>query len=136
REPDVWGRVAQALLNVGDVDECVAALRRQVALAPSLGVWNNLGVAYAIKGNSEASIKAFQQAVRVEDGSDSKGACLVGRNVVHLLTVTGQTEMVLQVADDMILRDFEGALLRDKRLGDVYLFYADALVKARRGEEA
>lgn len=135
RESSAWGRLARALLNLGKIDDCIHALKRQGALSQSPSVWNNLGVAYAAKRQTQASIKSFKYALSLQEDDASRGAYLIARNVVQLLSVTDQNHMVVRIAGDLTANASQ-IIRSDEQLGDIFAFQISSLRKIGRKQEA
>ena len=139
REPSMWGRMARSLLKIGATDECIEALKRQGAFERSTSVWNNLGVAYAVRNSKEQSIQAFRYALTVEEKGGSRDEMIVARNTAQLISTTGNHQLLLDITKSLVgvhIASKEFVLADDHQLSDIYGFHINALINLGRKDEA
>ena len=125
--PEGWARLARASLQLGDTDTAITALRRQASLHESSGVWNNLGVAYAIRKDRERALQAFKRAIDL--GTDSRGRdyFLAARNIAQVFAESGANEDLLRFTTAVLESDGKQLTRRDDALSDLYALHMHGL---------
>ena len=136
KDAAVWARLARSLLRMNLIDDCIFALRNQGALKNSMAVWNNLGVAHAMKKSTALSLRAFKYALTLTSEDGLQQELLVARNIAQAFKDMGKPELVLDVTNHLIAQDEGFEMAKDVRLGDLYIFHIDALRKLGRAAEA
>lgn len=139
REPATWGRMARSLLAINAIDECIDALKRQGAFEKSTSVWNNLGVAYAMRGQKEQSLQAFKYALTVEANGGSKAEMVVARNTAQLISTLGKPQLLFDVTSSLIgdeIASGEFTVAADPQLCDIYGFHISALIQVGKKNDA
>jgi tetratricopeptide (TPR) repeat protein len=123
---DGWSRLARASLQLKDTDTAIAALRRQASLAESSRVWNNLGVAYAIRRDLERALPAFKQALAMAESSD-RDYFLAARNIAQLLAELDRGDELLRFTSVVLKSDGKQLVRQDSVLSDLYGLHLHAL---------
>jgi tetratricopeptide (TPR) repeat protein len=82
----VWNRLARALLKINQPGEAIAAIKRQASLGETTQVWNNLGVAYYVKGDKEKAKESFAHALTIKLQGDDDGFNIAATNYAAVLT--------------------------------------------------
>jgi tetratricopeptide (TPR) repeat protein len=133
----VWDKLARALLKIKEASEAIAALKRQASLKDGSAVWNNLGVAYYVKGDKKKALESFQHAV-------SKG---VAENTISLYIATTNfaalsTEMdmagsdVLKIVDEVLRTDTRHLFASRRELSRMFFIKFTNLIRVKRFQDA
>jgi tetratricopeptide (TPR) repeat protein len=136
RSVGIWARLARAALQIGNADECIAALKRQGSLQDNSAVWNNLGVAYQAKGMGTRGLQAFKHALSFSRGNVDHDYLLAARNVAQYLTSHADSGETLKFVKSVLEADSDNQCLKDNDLSDLHAFHLRALRNSGRPEEA
>jgi tetratricopeptide (TPR) repeat protein len=126
-ESGVWERLARALLELGKFDECIGALKRQASLEETSAVWNNLGVAYARRGDVQRAQQSFKHAMEREPSKLGREQFLAARNMAQVISGRLTPTQTLAFTRQVLALDKEGMIRTDDTLSDLYAFHIDAL---------
>lgn len=132
----VWARLARALLEIGEHNEAIAALKRQGSVEDSTEVWNNLGVAYHLRGDETQALKSFNHAVSVADDINAEGYLLAARNLANAMVKERTGELVLRFVDGVVVPENQELFASNKSASGIFAAKMTALVKLRRNVEA
>lgn len=136
KDPSVWGRLARALLELGEFGEAIAALKRQGSIEDTSAVWNNLGVAYYRKGDKKRAFESYKYAMEKDSETPTRNTFLAARNVALMFNEVHDYQSLLKLTSAIIAEDKARLILRDKELCSLYMLFAQALRKTGKREEA
>ncbi len=122
RSAQMWARYARALMECGQSDKALAALKRQASIQESAGVYNNLGVIYGRLGDKKRAAEYYAYAMRkgVEGEHDY---LLAARNLLSAFAEVGAFGDLVAVGKEIIRSDSEGNAAKDKVLSDIYVLF-------------
>lgn len=120
-DESVWARLARALLEIGNVDESLTALKRQASIKDRTSVWNNLGVAYYRKGPSfrRKAYEAFRHALRSEFVENDQSYLVAVKNLSNLLFEDGDYRGTIKMIDAVMTQGNVGAILSNRDISDL-----------------
>ena len=130
-----WGRLARAMMDIGEYPQAIDALHHQAALDGSAVVWNNLGVAHLRGGNLKNAMEAFKHAFQVGASTKDRGYFLAALNISAQLARARQVDHLLRFTRPLVASDENGLCLQDSVLSDIYLYYLHALSMNKKEEE-
>lgn len=136
KDSPIWERLARSLLRVGLIEDSVLALKRQGAIRPTAGVWNNLGVAYARKKDYTKAMESFRQAVYSSGDGTITQDLVIAKNSAALVSSVGQFGQVIAITAHVVEQDSDYSLAFDDVISDIYSLHMNALVKLHRRREA
>ena len=125
--PEGWARLARATLQLHDTDTATTALRRQASLYESSGVWNNLGVAYAIRNDRERALQAFKRALDLGSADIGRDYFLAARNIAQMLAESGANDDLLRFTTAVLDSDTKQLTRQDDALSDLYALHMHGL---------
>ena len=115
----IWARHARACMRLGEVQEAIAALKREASVEESCRVWNNLGVAYQATGQAQRSGQAFARAVELGSDSKSSSYFLACRNTAQFLFSNSEWAHTVRFVETVLEEDKEGLCFKDLNLIDL-----------------
>ena len=136
KNSSMWARLARALLEIGETNEAIAALKRQASIENTSFVWNNLGVAYHRRKDRKKAYEAFKHAMKLEVDSPSRNFFLAARNLTSLLADEGAYKEILSFSNAVFSDDRHHTILKDRQLADMYIFHVHALARTGAKKEA
>lgn len=136
KNSSVWARLARALLRIGETSEAIAAIKRQASLEDHSEVWNNLGIAYHVKGDAQNSIKSFKHAMELSSTIDEYGFCAAARNAAALISRTHPPEQVIKFIDEVLRPENEKIFATGRDLATIFIIKLQSMVKARKIKES
>lgn len=136
KDAPLWGRLARALLELGEIGEAIAALKRQGSIEDTSSVWNNLGVAYSRKGDKKRALESYKYAMEKDSEEPTRDTFLAARNVALMFNENGDYQSLLKLASAIIAEDENQLIPKDRALCSLYMFFAQALRKTGRQREA
>lgn len=136
KDASIWGRLARSLVRLNLYENCAYALKRQGSLAPSVAVWNNLGVTYARQKFFPRSLQAFKHALTLTPEDGARQQLLVYKNLAAMLSSQTQYAEVVRILEPILRQDQNFDLARDERLAEIYSTYLGAVASLDRTEEA
>ena len=125
--PEGWARLARGSLQLGDTDTAINALRRQASLHEASGVWNNLGVAYAIRRERDKALQAFKRAIDLGAESRGRDYFLAARNIAQVFAESGANDDLLRFTTAVLGSDSKELTRRDDALSDLYALHMHGL---------
>jgi tetratricopeptide (TPR) repeat protein len=125
--PDAWGRLARAYMQIREFDGAITALRREASLRDSSSVWNNLGAVRAIQGVRTRALECFKHAIEKGSGKKDRSSLVAARNIARLLLSYGNPQLTLAYTSELIAKDRDKTFLGDNQLSDIYAFHLHAL---------
>jgi tetratricopeptide (TPR) repeat protein len=128
KDERIWSRLARSLLRIGRPQECIQALKRQASLRDSSEVWNNLGIAYEMSGDSERGRRSFFRAMDLAEEAGHE-YFLAARNLSQSLVNKDPHGELLPFVQGVLKLDLDGKVIRDRALSDLYVFEIHSLVK-------
>ncbi len=137
KSPDIWARLARALLYLGQIDEAIAALKRQGSLGASSEVWNNLGVAYIEQRNYQKAYGALSHALLKEEEENNKGRdyLLAARNLCQLLAIKNEFKDLLKFSSVILKESDINIIKKDRDFSDIVAFNLHSLWKLGKKNE-
>ena len=132
----VWGRLARALLTMGETNEAIAAIKRQASLDDDSSVWNNLGVAYLVKGDRQKSLEAFKHAMMLSTDENAYGFCIAARNITSLIASHHRPNETVMFIDNIVRADNKNLFASRPELASIFVVKFQSLVRANRNVEA
>lgn len=136
RLPSIWGRLARALLQIGQSHEALAALRRQASQEDTSAVWNNIGVAHVAGGNRKSALSAFKHSVSKISKESAFDGYLAIRNTLAMLVDDKSFDDAIRLARIALFDDKEKLIPREKRLCDIYVFFLHSLRRSGDSKQA
>lgn len=131
-----WARLARALLEIGEHNEAIAALKRQGSVEDSCEVWNNLGAAYHRRGDESQALKSFSHAMTLSDNLRSEEYLIAARNVANAMIKNVSEELVLRFVDSVVAPSNQQLFAVSKNASGIFTAKMTALVKLQRNAEA
>lgn len=119
KNPAIWGRLARALLEIDEIGESIAALKRQGSIEDTSAVWNNLGVAYYRKNDRRKAYESFKHAMTKATVGHSRDYFLAARNLSTLLIEDRDIDNLASFTGALIKEDEAGLIRRDRHLSDI-----------------
>lgn len=135
KNSSVWGRLARALLGLGETGEAIAALKRQASVQENSEVWNNLGVAYATARDSGRALESFKHALEISNGVVDFGFCLAARNIASTLVSSRPPAAILSFVDSVLSSRNRELFATRQELFPIFVIKLQALYKLERIEE-
>lgn len=136
KNSSMWARLARALLEIGETNEAIAALKRQASIENTCQVWNNLGVAYHKHGDTKKAYEAFKYAMKLEGNSPTRSFYLAARNITSLLMDDHSYKEALSFTAAIISEDVRLKILADPQLAEMYIFQVSSLHHIGASEKA
>lgn len=136
KNSSMWARLARALLEIGETNEAIAALKRQGSIENTCQVWNNLGVAYHKHGDKKKAYEAFKHAMQLDTEASSRNFFLAARNITALLIEDGAYKEILSFTKTIIAKDVRQKVLVDPQLAEMYMFHVSSLHHIGASENA
>src|SRR5260221_68325 len=136
KNPLMWARLARALLEIGELNQAIAALKRQGSVEDTSAVWNNLGVAYYRKKDPSQALICFRYAMTKDTGSRTQDFFLAACNAALVIAEKRDFDELLKFTSAVLLADRDRSILYDNTLSDLYVFYLHALKNLDQGEKA
>jgi tetratricopeptide (TPR) repeat protein len=127
KNSSMWARLARALLELGETNEAIAALKRQGSIENTNPVWNNLGVAYHRRRDRKKAYEAFKYAMTLELDTPSRNFFLAARNFAALLAEDQAYKEILSFTKAILANDGNQMVLSDPQLADIFIFQVHAL---------
>jgi Tfp pilus assembly protein PilF len=135
KSAQMWARYARALIESGQSDKALAALKRQASIQESAGVYNNLGVVHGRLGDKKRAAEYFSFAM--QKGTEGEhDYLLAARNLLSAATEAGAFKDVVALGREVIKSDFEGNAARDKILSDIYVLFVYGVAQLRNRQDA
>lgn len=132
--PTLWSRLARALLKIGNIEESVAALKRQGSIEDTSEVWNNLGVAYTKQKSLKKAYECFAHSMRL--GQDNPNQYfLAGRNLAFLLSENKMFHELIRFSETLLTEDTNEVTIKDDVLSDIWAIYLFTLASERKLEK-
>jgi tetratricopeptide (TPR) repeat protein len=134
----IWARLGRGLLQIGEVGEAIAAIKRQASVEEDSNVWNNLGVAYHRKSDSHRAAACFKHAMEIGSRASNRddGYAIAAVNLAIVLAQSKPPKEVLSFVD-VLFRDLDvEQLLRRTELTGIFQVKLRALIRSRRMLEA
>ena len=135
KEAAGWARLARACLQIGNIPETITALQRQAGVEESSSVYNNLGVAHALRGDQPRALQWFQQAMAIGTGKWDRGYFLAARNVAQALIAAGAYEKVISFTTAVAAKDLKGLCVSADDVSDLYACHMHALRNLNRADD-
>jgi tetratricopeptide (TPR) repeat protein len=132
----MWARLARALIHMQEYGEAIAALKRQSSVEDSADLWNNLGVAYHLRGDKTKAAESFLQAMRVSLEPTDYAFCLAAKNGAALLMREGKIAEALRIVDAVLLDVNRDLIFNREDLSQLVLIKLDALSRGRQTKAA
>lgn len=136
KDASVWARLARALLELGEVGEAIAALKRQGSIEDTSAVWNNLGVAYYRRGDKRKALESYKYAMEKDSADPTHSTFMAARNVALMFNEFHDYKSLLKLTLAVIAEDKARLIPKDKLLCSLYMFFIQALSKTGQREEA
>lgn len=138
RDAAMWARLARALLELGDTNESIAALKKQGSLVDSPAVWNNLGVAYCRRNDGKKAFESFKHAMDVGTEDPSRDFFLAARNLAVLMSKEFDPLDTIRFVEAVVAEDgkHDFALMAEHDLSDLYTVEIAALHRMGKYREA
>ncbi len=138
RDAAMWARLARALLELGDTNEAIAALKKQGSLADSPAVWNNLGVAYCRRNDGKKAVESFKHAMDIGAKDPSRDFFLAARNLAVLMSKESNPLETIRFVKAVVAEDgkHDFALMAEHDLSDLYTVEIAALHRMGKYREA
>jgi Tfp pilus assembly protein PilF len=128
KNSSMWARLARALLELGEFNESIAALKRQGSIEDNSAVWNNLGVAYHRKKDRKKASEAFKFSMKLELENPTRTFFLAARNLALMLGEDRSYEQLLSFTESVLADDKHSLILYDRQLSDLCIFHVHSLV--------
>lgn len=132
----VWGRLARALLKIGEASEAIAAVKRQASLEDSSRVWNNLGVAYNVKQDRKKALESFKHALTLASDQKDFGFCIAATNFAALSIGHTRPEEILKFIDEIVRPENIASFASHRELSKIFPIKLRSLLSARRVKDA
>ncbi|HUX89899.1 MAG TPA: hypothetical protein VMV48_04330 [Gallionellaceae bacterium] len=126
KEPEIWARLARAMLRLGDTNEAISSLKRQGSLEDTSGVWNNLGVAYLLQKNIKKAYESLIHAMK-KDTEKSKVYFLAARNLASLFMEHRQYAELTKFTSTILSEDIQNQTSKDDVLSDILAMHLHSL---------
>ena len=132
-----WERLARSLLEIGKIDESIAALKRQGALKKTSAMWNNLGVAYHRRNDNKKALESFKQAM-VDAGKDdaTRDFFLAARNIATIFQQNASSKELLSFTENILNIDSARLSLTHREFADIIMLRIHALFRSGSEIEA
>lgn len=130
KNPEVWARLARAMLRLGDTHGAIAALKRQGSLEDTSGVWNNLGVAYTLQNNIKKAYESLTHAMET-DSEERKVYFLAARNLASLFAEHRKYGEVSIFTSTILSEDTQNQTAKDDVLSDIWAIHLHSLWSQR-----
>ena len=124
--PEVWARLARAMLRLGNTYEAIAALKRQGSLEDTSAVWNNLGVSYSLQNKVTKAYESLIHAME-KDSEMGKVYFLAARNLAQLLTDNKKFSELTKFTSAVISEVTNDEIIKDDVLSDIWVFHLHGL---------
>jgi Tfp pilus assembly protein PilF len=122
KSAQMWARYARALVESGQNDKALAALKRQASIQESAAVYNNLGVVHGRMGDKKRAPEYFAFAMR--KGTEGEhDYFLAGRNLLSAAIEASAFGDAVALGRDLIKVDVEANAAKDKTLSDIYVLF-------------
>lgn len=128
KNPDIWGRLARALLRINQPSEAIAALKRQASIDQSSRVWNNLGVAYLAKRDAPKALESFKHALTLGKTNRDFGYCIAATNFAGLSASVYPPQNILKFVDETVVSENFDRFASHRDLSGIFLAKLKALV--------
>ena len=125
--PSMWARLARALLELGEINEAIAALKRQGSIENTGLVWNNLGVAYHKKHDKKKAYEALKHAIKITGNQDLETSLFAARNFAAMLIENHEYKKVISFTKFIFTDEVHQSIANDPQLADMYLYHVCAL---------
>lgn len=134
----IWARLGRGLLEIGEVGEAIAAIKRQASLEEDSKVWNNLGVAYYRKSDSHRAAACFKHAMEIGSRSSTRddGYAIAAVNLAIVFAESKSPKEVLSFVDRLFGELDVEQLLHRAELTGIFQVKLRALVKSHQTLEA
>lgn len=126
KNPEIWARLARAMLRLGNTNEAIAALRRQGSIEDTSAVWNNLGVAYSLQHNYKKAYESLSHAMN-KDFEDEGVYYVVARNFVQLLADQKRFAELTKFTSAFLSEDTKELTVKDPVLSDILAIHIYSL---------
>lgn len=136
KDPAVWARLGQSLLELGQVDEAIAAWKRQGSIEDISSVWNNLGVAYQRRNDPTKALESFKRAMSMSGQASDPVFCLAGKNAAALMLKLGKAREALKLTLLVHQPANHRQFLAKKSLAGIFAVELEALRQVGRSTEA
>lgn len=136
KDAGVWGRLARALIGVGESGEAIAALKRQASLEDTSEVWSNLGVAHHIRGDTQKALQCLKHAMGISPDMAAYGFCVAARNTAVLLGNSAPPQDVVKFIDSVVSRENRSLFASTDKLSAIYLVKLWGLARMRETQKA
>lgn len=134
--PTVWARLSRALLELGQADEAIAALKRQGSIEKTSSLWNNLGVAYHRKNDLKKALESFKHAMELADDIHGGELFLPARNAAAIFSQKEAIEELLSFTELVLALDAAKTSLANRELSDLVMFRVHALFRSGKIDAA
>jgi tetratricopeptide (TPR) repeat protein len=131
KQSHMWGRLARALLHIGQPNEAIAALKRQGSINSDSSVWNNLGVAYSQKGDVTKAMESYKQAMTIGTSVSDYVYCVSAKNAATLLSKTGKPADVIKFVGRVVEAENVGVFCGDSDLSTIFILQFIAFSKTK-----
>lgn len=129
KQSHMWGRLARALLHVGQADEAIAALKRQGSIHSDNSVWNNMGVAYSQRSDFAKAMESYKQAMATSASISDYVYGVAAKNAAALLSNTGRFADVVKFVDHVVEAGNVALFCSDRDLSTIFTLQFIALNK-------
>lgn len=126
KNPEIWARLARAMLRLGNTYEAIAALKRQGSIKDTSEVWNNLGVAYTLQHNHKKAYEALTHALK-KDSEDNKVYFIASLNIGFLLFEQKRFAELAKFTSAVLSEDIDELAIKDPVLSDIWTLHLHSL---------
>lgn len=137
KDAGVWARLSRSLLANGQIEESIAALKRQGSLSPDdPTVWNNLGVAYHRRGDKKRAAESYKKAIELDEVEKSRTFFLAAKNFAVLLQESADPRDLLSFTDLFISGRSIYQSLTEREYAELIMLRIHALFRSAQAEDA
>jgi tetratricopeptide (TPR) repeat protein len=136
KKPSMWARLARALLESGNKQRALDALKRQASIEESAAVFNNIGVTYSQLGNKERAAQYFAYALQKAKSEKQFSYKLAARNLLSALAETEKFIDVVAVGKEVLKADTDFEAARHRTLSDIYTLFIYGVARSGKQREA
>lgn len=126
KNPEIWARLARAVLRLGNTNEAIAALKRQGSIEDTSAVWNNLGVAYTFQHNHKKAYESLIHAMN-KGSEEDRVYYVAARNLAQLLAEQKRFAELTKFTSAFLSEDTKEEAVKDPVLSDIWAIHLHSL---------
>ena len=136
KNPSMWARLARALIESGNKQQALDALKRQASIEESSSVFNNIGVTYSQLGHKQRAAEYFSYAMRKAESDTEYSYRLAARNLLSTFAETERFIDLVTVGKVVLKTDTDFGLAHHRILSDIYTLFIYGIARAGKEQEA